>query len=77
MKTRTPQQSRDDFVEIMGIILTVALAGVSWWAFYGIGVERGRDAVRASAIEAGVAHWTVDEKTGATKFEWIKPEGKE
>ena len=28
---------------------------------------------RKSAIEAGVAYWTIDAKTGETKFVWGKP----
>jgi hypothetical protein len=31
---------------------------------------------RREAIKAGVAQWTIDPQTGATRFEWIKVEGK-
>lgn len=34
------------------------------------GCEGGRGMVRRAAIEHGVAEWTVDPRTGATKFEW-------
>ena len=30
------------------------------------------NAVRKAAIQAGVARWTVDAKTGKTAFEWVK-----
>lgn len=30
--------------------------------------------IRSSAIKAGVAHYTVNPKTGETKFEWVKPQ---
>jgi len=35
-------------------------------------VRETPDTVRQSAIEAGVAEWRVDPKTGETEFVWIK-----
>jgi hypothetical protein len=35
-----------------------------------IGMGLGRTILREDAIKNGVAHWTVDSKTGATTFEW-------
>lgn len=48
------------------MIFTLGLAvGLHW--------DSG-DAVRKAAIQAGVARWTVDERTGKTGFEWVKPD---
>lgn len=69
--------SRDEWFGLASLVLMTASIVLIWWAFWITGSEDGRDAVRASAIEAGVAHWTIDAKTGQRKFEWIKPEGKE
>lgn len=64
--------SRDDFVT--GSMVLVAFAFVILMgAMFGYGYSEGK--IRTSAIEAGVARYTVNEKTGETKFEWIKPEG--
>jgi hypothetical protein len=38
-----------------------------------LGSYSGASTVRGDAIKAGVAQWSVDSKTGVTKFEWIKP----
>lgn len=40
---------------------------------FGFGIVLGMAIDRKEAIEAGVAHWTIDEKTGEKQFEWIKP----
>ena len=52
----------------------VALFSMFAFAGFSVGHGNGRDATRREAIEAGVAQWTVDPKTGATTFEWRKCE---
>lgn len=39
--------------------------------------EATRDAMRDTAIEDGVAEWTIDAKTGARQFKWKMPIEKE
>lgn len=41
---------------------------------YESGIRAGVDRQRAEAIEAGVARWEVDPKTGETTFRHIAPE---
>lgn len=40
----------------------------------GKGPVQVRDGVRTEAIEAGVAEYRVDPKTGETSFHWLKKE---
>ena len=40
---------------------------------YTLGLSDGQIRERQIAIKAGVAKYTVDEKTGQTKFEYISP----
>lgn len=41
---------------------------------FSLGVGFGDHSKRTEAIEAGVARYTVDPKTGETNFEWVKPD---
>jgi hypothetical protein len=41
--------------------------------FFLLGVKIGGATERMKAIEQGVAHWQVNERTGETKFTYRKP----
>lgn len=60
---------------LMAFFWTLVIAMIV--CIFGAGYSAGCGSTSQKAIEAGVARYTVDEKTGATKFEWITPEGKE
>lgn len=52
-----------------GAIIVSILAVLAALVFY-FGIIAGRDYVRSKAIEANVAEWVVDSKTGETEFKW-------
>lgn len=52
------------------IMLVVVLPLFSAWCGY----QKGRDRLQKESIEAGVAEWRIDPKTGEKRFEFIKPE---
>jgi len=60
----------DEKIVVVGLCLII-LAG-----FCGClkGDYLGANRVRAEAIKAGVAKWTVNAENGETKFEWIRGE---
>lgn len=61
--------NKGDVVYIVAVLIstgTFVLGSV-------LGSYSGASTVRGDAIKAGVAQWSVDSKTGVTKFEWIKP----
>lgn len=64
--------------DLVWSIILVTLTAFSGWAGTHEGLKEGRAAaeteIRAEAIEAGAARWTIDEKTGERHFEWLKPE---
>lgn len=54
------------------IAAAVFLLGSEILSFF-LGQDNGEEAERKRAIQAGVARYTVDSKTGETTFEYIKP----
>ncbi len=71
MSTYIPYRRDSGMIFAALLFLATMFAGALVWGAVGIA------SLKNDAVSAGVARWTVDEKTGATKFEWIKPEGKE
>lgn len=59
----------DDAKGCIAAVLVVFICASAGFLI-GFSTDPGRD-VRKAAVEAGVAHWTVDEKTGKSQFEWI------
>ncbi len=53
-------------VPVALVVACVALSFSCGWSF-------GASGVKAAAINAGVAHWRCDPKTGEKHFVWEKP----
>lgn len=71
---RKPTDHRDELIASGIFIFFMAVtATVAGTLGYGSGEIDGRDGVRAGAIEAGVAEWKIDPKTGERRFEWLTP----
>ena len=64
--------------EIQGVLLVLVCACVlcTTGGLIG-GCDLGSYNERKAAIEAGVAEWTVDAKTGATSFRYVTPKGED
>lgn len=58
---------------LLGLVVTV---GVGLGSFIA-GVGTGMSIRQNEAIEAGVARWTIDAKSGIRKFEWLTPDRKQ
>lgn len=59
-----------------GLFVIGVLVGATAFAclMFILGAVFEEGSMRSSAIKAGVAHYTVNPKTGETKFEWVKPQ---
>lgn len=59
------------FERLMGFICGSGLT-ICLWAFVAGNAFDTAQRLRRDAIEAGVAQWTIDCKTGERRFEWTK-----
>jgi hypothetical protein len=56
-------------------VCALAILAVGGTAINGaIGMRDGRDRTRIEAIEANVAEWRIDPKTGEKSFVWLTPQ---
>lgn len=62
--------SNEFLVEVV-IVFALFLVAFAFGALAGL--ESGKNTIRKAAIEAGVARYTVDPRTGATRFEFTTP----
>lgn len=58
---------------VVDFVIPVVLCGVIAFVFCGIGCIYEYERQQREAIDAGVAEWTVDPKTGKTEFRYLKP----
>ncbi len=64
----------NEVYEVLMVSVTSVFIGVLFGS--GCASERGRSDIRNEAVQAGVAKWVCDPTTGATEFQWVKPESK-
>jgi hypothetical protein len=60
---------KDIALTLFGICL---IAGALIFSFVTVGIDLGITHMRDAAVEHGAGKWTVEEKTGRKRFEWVK-----